>query len=198
MPLITITPLAYVDLLLAVDLCPVEVSGLGDVELRGREWRVTSIVAIPQKCSIMHTRFDPFAYNRYLAHLSKAGRLEEVDSKGLWWHSHVKDRARFSIMDWEYIELTFGRMVPRSAKNPWLVSIVANQFHELGVRLDIFHPRRETYENLPIRLTSFTPPEELRRLYHERRPQLEKIIQEMVVIDRRYRDSDDDEREGKL
>lgn len=199
MPLITITPMAYVDLRLAVDICPVEISGLGDVERHADEWRVVSTIIIPQRCSGAHTGFDQLAYNRYLASLVKAGRRDEADAKGLWWHSHVEGEARFSFVDRDYIDYTFGRRVPRSAANPWLVSIVANKFHSMGVRLDIFHPDRKTYHDPPIRLTVFTPLEEMRRLYQERKPRTEKIIKETVIIDRRktlLRDDDGEDENG--
>lgn len=187
LPLITMTPTSYVDLILAIDLCEVEISGLGDVERSGHEWRITSIIVIPQRCSIGSTKFDPLAYNLYLVRLAQEGNIAEINSKGLWWHSHVHDNPYFSGTDRRYIERTFGQMVPRSAENPWLASIVGNKFHRLGARIDIFRPHAVTYENIPVCLTAPTPPlEMLRKLYWERRPQMEATIKEKVTIENRH------------
>lgn len=189
LPLITMTPAAYVDLILAIDLCEVEISGLGDVERREHEWKIISITVIPQRCSMGSTKFDPLAYNLYLVRLAQEGRIAEINSKGLWWHSHVRDATYFSGTDRRYIERTFGKMVPSSAENPWLVSIVGNKFHRLGARLDIFRPHGITYENLPVSLIAPASLEMLRKLYQERKPQMEAIIKERITIeyDRRGR-----------
>lgn len=199
MPIILITPIAYVDIILAIDICPVEVSGLGDVERHGDEWRIESAVVIPQTCGFASTRFDELAYNRYLAKLAKQGRTLEVDSTHLWWHSHVNDKARFSLIDLDYIENTFGKNVPCSAKNPWLVSIVGNKSHRLDVSLDIFRPEYIRYEHIPIFLTISCSREDLRKLYEERKLRMETIISELVVIKRGRLSEilDDDEEEEK-
>lgn len=188
LPFITITPTSYVDLILAIDLCEVEISGLGDVERSGHEWRITSITVIPQRCSMSSTKFDHLAYNLYLVRLAQEGRDAEINSKGLWWHSHVHGEAYFSGTDRMYIERTFGQMVPRSAENPWLVSIVGNKFHRLGARIDIFRPHAVTYENIQVYLTVPVPSlETLRKLYQERKPQMETTIKERVIIENHYR-----------
>ena len=197
-PIITITPVAYVDMILAVESCPVEVSGLGDIEHEGNEWKATSIVVIPQRCSAGGTKFDPLAHNLYIARLLKEGRRAEADLKKLWWHSHVLGPALFSMIDDHYINRVFGRNVPRSAQNPWLLSIVGNKYRQLGVRLDIFRPERLTYDRLPIHLSPNPGRDALRELYYARRTQIGKTVRELVTIlpshkERKRNDTDEEE-----
>ena len=195
-PFVSLTPPVWVDLLLAFDGCSVEVSGLGDTERHDYEWRITSLIVLPQRCSLEGTNFDELAHNHYMSRLLAEGRLDEINSiNTLWWHSHVKMPAHFSSKDVNYIRNTFGRMVPRSDKKPWLVSIVGNKFHKLDARLDIFWPRKVTYEHLPIRLTEHCSLNDLRRLYRERRPRMEEIIKEMVTIVKPERPEDEERRE---
>lgn len=179
--MITIMAEAFVDIRLAIDLCPVEVSGIGDVETRGEELRILNVILIPQECSNGGTEFDPLAFNSYLTDLSRQGRGEEINAKRVWWHSHVDGHAYFSPVDTNYME-RFGEV---TFINPWLISIVGNKRGTLRVRHDIFRPKPLMYEPVPIYIVGGLPLDELKRLYRERKDAMAQTLASMVrIVDR--------------
>lgn len=185
MPRISITPQAYVDTLLAIDLCPVEIQGLGVVEkIKDVRW-ITEIILFPQKCTGGGTeldRYDPNSYRHYWAKLNREGRGQETNTQRLWWHSHVFGSAFFSGTDRGNIE-EFGSAAAHGEEyNPWWISIVGNKHHRLNARLDIFWPRRECYEELLLELDPAISSWELRLLHYQRMERMWDLICKNVRI----------------
>lgn len=181
---ITITPTAYADLILAIDICPVEISGLGKVEVYGEEKRIVETFLFPQKCTLYGTELDNFdlgSIERYWSNLMRQGRGEEINNLRLWWHSHVYGRTIFSIIDRDNIERLGCGAANEITANPWWISIVGNKRRGFGVRLDFFWPRREIWQNLSLRLAAGSLAE-VRLLYLERRERMEGLIREMVEL----------------
>lgn len=178
--MITITPLAYADLILAYDLCPVEISGLGMVELCGENRVSNEIIVLPQRGSGGCTVLTEEDWGRHKTYLERQNRGEEGIKERLWWHSHVRGFAYPSGIDLGNIEF-LGATTGRS-QNPWWISIVGNKMHTLYVQLDIFWPRRETQKNLPIYFSEKCSRDELRRLYKEREPRMRKLIADTVEV----------------
>lgn len=189
--MITIRPEAYIDLLLAIDLCPVEISGLGEIELCGEEKRITEIIIFQQECDLGGTEFDQHAYHCYLETLIREGKEETIKNKRLWWHSHVNMPVFFSLTDRLNIQ-RFGKLTPQNC-NPWLISIVGNKRHKFNVRFDAFWPRRLGGENLPWAMTERRSRAELKELYQERKPRTEALVKDLVTVTHLVEDDDDDD-----
>ncbi len=182
---IDITPSARVDIALAYALCPVEISGIGEVENTGNSYRISEVILFPQECYLEHTTFDREAFGRYAHNLNQKRVTTRspsgMNTKRLWWHSHVWGKARFSSIDIDYIE-QFGAdtLLPF---NPYLISIVGNKQGHLTTCLTIFKPERtwECVRELPLSDASFTRAM-LYDLYRERMPRMHKLISDMVTI----------------
>ncbi|TSC61194.1 MAG: hypothetical protein Greene041614_1164 [Parcubacteria group bacterium Greene0416_14] len=186
MAIIKIKAEARVDIALAIDLCPVEISGIGEVVFEDGIRHITETILIPQKCFYEYTTFDWEAFLRYSAELNKrrmaTRSLLGTSTKRLWWHSHVWGQAEFSSKDEAYIE-----QVDRDALlpfDPWFISIVGNKHGVLTTRLDVFRPksaRTTEYTRLPLSDGPYTR-EMLRDLYYARLPRMKSLIEEMVTI----------------
>jgi hypothetical protein len=138
-PRIFIAARAFQRLKLYMDLCPVEVGGLGMVEDREEDLLVTSITLIRQRASDADTELDPEAVVDHLLRiLRQAGDLSALR---LWWHSHAESQLFWSQTDEQTIE---------SLRIDPLLSIVGNKRHEFRCRLDLFSPHRVTLDSLPL------------------------------------------------
>ena len=177
--MVIIDTIALVDMMLAINLCPVEISGLGEVEVQGDHKKITEIFVPFQQCTLGRTGFDPQAYNRYCTALIHEKGRAAIRSKRLWWHSHVYMTASFSGIDYNYILRTFGKNVMPHA-NPWLISIVGNKLHSFTMRYDEFLPERRASEQ-KIELGAIVH-RELVGIYTERKPRMEALVRERVKI----------------
>lgn len=177
--MIIIETVALVDMMLAINLCPVEISGFGEVEVKGDHKRITEIFVPFQRCTGGGTEFDPYAYNTYCNSLILEKKGATINTKRLWWHSHVHMTASFSEIDYRYILQTFARNVMPHA-NPWLISIVGNKLYSFTRRYDEFLPERRAAEQR----FELTAPvlRQLAPLYYERMPRMEALVRERVTI----------------
>ncbi len=138
-PRILIAAPAFERLNLYIDLCPLEVGGLGTVEYLARDLFVTSISLIRQRATDADTELDSEAVADHLLRiLRQAGDLSAVR---LWWHSHAEAQIFWSKTDEETIA---------SLRIDPLLSIVGNKKHEFRCRLDLFSPDRITLDSLPL------------------------------------------------
>lgn len=191
---ITITPEVYVDQILAIDVCPVEIQWSGVIEKSGEDFRIKEIIVFPQECSGAGTeldRYDPNSFRHYWSSLMREGRSREINNQHLWGHSHVWMPARFSFTDDDNIERFGDATTNREEDNPWWISIVGNKYHKLNVRFDRFKPRRYTLENMPLFLADGSV-RDLKRIYPERRERMREIIESRVRFGTRRRRDDDD------
>ncbi len=182
--MIIIDTVPLVDMLLAIDMCPVEISGFGEVEIQGDHKKITEIFVPFQQCGYIGTEFDPHAYNEYCRSLLREKRGAAINTKRLWWHSHVHMIAAFSKIDYTYILRTFARNVMPHA-NPWLISIVGNKLRSFTMRYDEFLPVERAAEQ-QFTLDTFTWQQKLAHLYSERKPRMEALVRERVTIIRKF------------
>jgi proteasome lid subunit RPN8/RPN11 len=138
-PVIFITGRAFHRLKLLLRLCPAEIAGLGYVTPRPDGFLILDVFALPQRVTDSDAELDPEALLDFLTEFVSA----EGDPSSLqfWWHSHVDGELYWSPTDLETIERFSGNRV---------ISIVGNQQGELLCRLDLFTPRRECFEGLPL------------------------------------------------
>ncbi|OHB21391.1 MAG: hypothetical protein A2939_03645 [Parcubacteria group bacterium RIFCSPLOWO2_01_FULL_48_18] len=179
-PQACINPLTLADLLLAVHLCPTEVSGLGFVEKTGNVYTITGEpVIFRQVCSYSRTEFDPVAHGKWTQEMMREGRGPLINKYRLWWHSHVYFESRFSKTDNETIESWSS--IPL---NEWWMSLVLNKRGSMNLRLDVFKPVRQPpflFEGL-----AFTDPATKRDILHlmrERENHIQSVIEQNIVYD---------------
>jgi proteasome lid subunit RPN8/RPN11 len=96
-PQILITPQAFQKLRLYIDLCPMEIGGLGEVERDGHRFLITDLFILPQKVSPAETELDPAAMLEILECCVAEGR--NPASLCLWWHSHAEMDLEWSETD---------------------------------------------------------------------------------------------------
>jgi len=138
-PVISITGRALHRLKLLLRLCPAEIAGLGYVTPRPDGLLILDVFALPQRVTDSDAELDPEALLGFLSGFVAEGG--DPSSLQLWWHSHVDGELYWSPTDLETIERFPGNRV---------ISVVGNQKGELLCRLDLFTPRRERLEGLPL------------------------------------------------
>ena len=162
-------------LLLYAARCPVEIGGLGTVTEDSEGLLITDVVLLAQKVSAWDTELDAEALFDFLGHLVAGGG----DAAGvrLWWHSHADMDLIWSDTDCATIANLPGDF--------W-VALLANRRGETACRLDIFAPRRQTWD-LPLKEIPDGPDGEARDLQALRasidREILEKVRAYTVVED---------------
>ncbi|MGH7369279.1 MAG: hypothetical protein ACREIN_00150 [Candidatus Methylomirabilaceae bacterium] len=138
-PVIFITGRAFHRLKLLLRLCPAEIAGLGYVTPRPQGFLIQDVFVLPQRVTDSDAELDPEALLNFLSGFVAEGG--DPSSLQLWWHSHVDGELYWSPTDLETIERFPGSRV---------ISVVGNQKGELLCRVDLFTPRRERLEDLPL------------------------------------------------
>lgn len=136
---IFIVPLALQKLRLYIELCPAEISRLGEVEVQGDRFVVTDIFPLRQKGSPSETELDPEHLCEFLSRCLPQGK--DPASLRVWWHSHGEMDVHWSRTDQETIEEFPGE---------YLISIVGNKRGQFLCRLDIFVPPRQIIDGLAL------------------------------------------------
>jgi proteasome lid subunit RPN8/RPN11 len=140
---IEITPDARARLEEYARLCPLEISGLGMIEVQLAPEAglvITEVVLLDQEVTHTHTTLSGEALALFMMGLDD--RDANPESVRVWWHSHAHMRAFFSDED----EATIGSF----SYLPWLVSIVTNHYGEMLARLDLFPS-----ELVPVHVTKY-------------------------------------------
>lgn len=140
-PQILITPQAFQKLRLYIDLCPMEIGGLGQVELNDTQFVITDLFILPQKVSPAETELDPAAMLELLECCVSEGR--DPASLCLWWHSHADMDVEWSATDERTIETFPG---------DFMLSVVGNKAGDVACRLDILRPTRQVLGDLPLKI----------------------------------------------
>lgn len=175
--MVKIEPATLADILLAIELCPVEVSGYAQAKKIGGDFLIFGEPDIaPQTCSLGGTEFDLEAHGLWEREMMLAKRGPEINLYRLWWHSHVGADAVFSATDKEMIASWEGTPAE------WWLSFVGNKWGEFSLRLDIYRPRRETTAKLAIDTTEKIDKEGFRSLMLSRRERVERLISDRVKI----------------
>lgn len=136
---IFIAPLAFQKLKIYIECCPVEIGGLGEVELRGDRLIVTDLFLIAQWGTPSETELDPQHISSFLSQCLAQGRDPALIR--VWWHSHAEADVHWSLTDQNTIKSFLG---------DYLISIVGNKRGEFLCRLDTPAPAPQTIEDLPL------------------------------------------------
>jgi hypothetical protein len=172
--LILIEPVTLADILLAIDICPVEISGLARAKQKDGAFLVYGEPEVFfQTCSLGGTEFDMEAQGRWNHMMMSSGRGAEINEFRLWWHSHVFALSAFSATDKELIESW------AESSAAWWMSFVGNKFGDMDFRVDTFGKRRCTIHPA-VRCTETLPKETLRALMVSRASRMKKIVDERV------------------
>lgn len=140
-PEVLITPGAFQKLRLYIDLCPMEIGGLGQVERDGLKLVITDVFILPQKVSAAETELDSAAIFDMLQCCVAEGR--NPASLCLWWHSHADLDVEWSATDEGTIENFPG---------DFMLSVVGNKAGDFACRLDIRHPIPQVLGDLSMRV----------------------------------------------
>jgi len=139
LPSLSFSPLAAQKLRLYVDLCPSEISGLGDVESSPRGFLVQDVFLVKQQSSYSYTELLPEFMAEFLISRVKEGK--DPDRIKLWWHSHSEMDVFWSLMD-DYTAKSF--------QNDYMLSLVTNKAGKYLCRLDLYQPLTLTIDHLPV------------------------------------------------
>ena len=138
-PQVLITPLAFQKLRLYIELCPMEIGGLGEVDRDGSNLLITDLFILPQKVSPAETELDSAAIFEILQCCVDEGR--NPASLSLWWHSHADMDVEWSAMDKRTIETFPG---------DFMLSLVGNKAGDFACRLDVRHPTPQVLGDLAL------------------------------------------------
>jgi hypothetical protein len=139
LPAVLMTARGLHRLKLLLRLCPAEIAGLGYVTPHPKGFLIRDIFILPQRVTDSDAELDPEALFAFLARFAAEGG--DPSSLQCWWHSHGDGEVYWSETDLETIERFPGSRV---------ISIVGNQRGTLLCRLDLFAPRRERLEDIPL------------------------------------------------
>lgn len=119
-----------------------EISGLGRVEKKGKDFVVTEIRIFEQTVSGAHTTIDSKALGKFYDEIIQdGGKMEEWK---LWWHSHNDMEAFFSATDVS----TINDFDTEMKEDNWMLSVVTNHDGKIQARADVYAPLRCTISNL--------------------------------------------------
>lgn len=137
------TKLAYQKLRAYVENCPVEISGLGEIEKHPDHILIKDIRIFKQEVSKTETIINQKALGKFLDQIvADNGNLANWK---LWWHSHNAMAAYFSTVD----EATIEDFDNDMSEENWMLSIVTNHAGDIVPQIDIFQPFRATIDKLP-------------------------------------------------
>ena len=123
-----------------IDACPVEVGGLGTVELIDGDLVVTDVFLLEQEVDFARTDLDPEAVAGFVTAWIRQGRDHNL--LRFWWHSHGDMGVGWSDTDHATID--------RLAAGTYLVSYVGNRRGEALVRLSMRHPVNLAVDDYPL------------------------------------------------
>lgn len=142
LPSVYITPDAKIKLDLYIDEVSSEVSGLGTVEILGKDnFLITDVFLFRQECTDIRTELSSADIAKFLVMAEKEGRDSSLVK--LWWHSHVDMPVFWSNED----EGTAGKFA-----NGFMISLVTNKHRKYLCRLDMYKPFRLIADNLSFQV----------------------------------------------
>jgi hypothetical protein len=130
-PYVFILPEARRKLDAYIQLCKLEISGLGTVTQYGNNFLIEDIFLFKQQASIGETNLDGAAIANFLIQLIEEGI--DPNKVKLWWHSHANNHCFWSDIDDSTIDLF---------NNGWMISIVGNHMDTYLTRVDLYEPIR--------------------------------------------------------
>lgn len=149
LPQVYILPAAKQKMDAYIQLCELEVSGLGTVrQMEGGSFLVEDVFLLDQECSAASTVLDDEALAVFYTNWIR--RDLDTSLLRLWWHSHCDFGVFWSGVDTANIDRLMGDA-------DWLVSIVGNKRGQFRTRLDSKVPVRLSVDELS--LSVLVPPD---------------------------------------
>lgn len=148
-----------------IAVVPEEVSGIGDVVVRGDRLVVTDVFLLEQESSVAHTTLFRQALNAFAT--ERLMTNGDAATLKLWWHSHGALPVYWSTTD----EAAIASM----AHSGWWLSIVGNHATEYLARLDLFPS-----EHFPFRITIPAELNEIDGLTHTELAQAKREVAQKV------------------
>lgn len=127
---------AYDKIMYWVDKCPMEISGLGMVQIVDNKPFITDVILLEQEVSGASTDLDPAAVNKAM--------YETRDLPGdlkFWWHSHVNMGVFWSGTDKETIS--------NLGQHGYFISTVFNKKKEMKTALYTKEPFELFFDDVP-------------------------------------------------
>ncbi|HTK04147.1 MAG TPA: hypothetical protein VL500_01055 [Candidatus Eisenbacteria bacterium] len=123
--------------------CPMEVGGIGSVELVGDTLIVTDVFLLEQEVTPVKTLLDGPAIRRFVTEWVRQGKDPEV--LRFWWHSHA-DMPVF----WSEIDM---RTIRELSRHNYLVSLVGNHKLQTRTRITSSQPFPFAFDFVPVEVT---------------------------------------------
>lgn len=126
---------------LYIQCCDHEISGLGTVRRRGKDFVIDQIYLFEQNVTAASTNLDPKDLSKFLVEIIGLG--QDPEEIKFWWHSHASMDVFWSSTDENTIALF---------KNQWMISLVGNKAGAYLVRVDIYSPWHHMFDLGAIRI----------------------------------------------
>lgn len=133
---------AYLRMRAYIELCPVEIGGIGAVTVTDGILTIDEVFLLPQECSAWSTLLDASGMSRFRIDWELAGR--DPSELRFWWHSHAAGPCFWSRMD--------ERTIDRRAQDDFEVSYVGNHRRDEIVRIDARSPFPITINEIGIEI----------------------------------------------
>ncbi len=140
-PRITFTPLAWRKMFSYARAVDTEITGFGEVEVRGNEMHVIDTYIFPQKANMGYVKLDSGALLDWMDDCKRKGQQQRVQRSNLWWHSHVNGRCFRSGTDDDTVERLLTTM-------PYVIACTVNKHHQYELSLHLKDPYRITFNNM--------------------------------------------------
>ena len=138
--------LVYCEIKDFVELCDLEISGLGKISKYKDGFLVEKVKLLEQEVSAANTNLDARGLGKlYHEIIQEEGSLANWK---LWWHSHASMPTFWSQTDIDTI-MDFDNETPT---NNWMVSAVFNHEMDWKARLDVFDPEHFTRNFSDLRI----------------------------------------------
>lgn len=142
-PRLYFTAEAFLTIQNFVRLINIEISGLGRVRPRGRDFEVFEVFILPQTSSGVHTVLDPQALSAMMEEILARG--DDLADIKLWWHSHV-DMGCF----WSGTDSANMRRLTVDSNVDFMFGFVGTRNGQMKVRLDTSSPVEMTIDDIEV------------------------------------------------
>lgn len=142
-PKVVIPEAVWKRLMAYVLACPMEVGGIGSVELVGSTLIVTDVFLLEQEVTPVKTLLDGPAVRKFVTEWVRQGKDPEV--LRFWWHSHA-DMPVF----WSEIDM---RTIREMSRDNYLVSLVGNHKLQTRTRITSSQPFPFAFDFVPVEVT---------------------------------------------
>jgi len=143
-PKVVIPEAVWKKLMAYILACPMEVGGIGSVQIAGNSLIVTDVFLIEQEVTPVKTLLDRPAIRRFVTEWVRQGGDPEVLK--FWWHSHAEMPVFWSEIDMRTIRAL-------SEEGGYVLSLVGNHRLETRTRITSNLPFPFAFDFVPVEVT---------------------------------------------